>query len=130
MTVGLTRAGFDNDLRKMQLHETSFGFLLMSRGVYLIENKRDFGTVRTGNLFVEYRQPSGASGIATTTAHHWAFEYDDDCWIVVPTERLKRYCRAAYRHKALRKAGGDYNRYQGVLLPIRWLIPPYLEGTL
>lgn len=128
MSETLTRAGFDLDLRQMQAHEASLAMVLMARGTVTIEHKRDFGTVRTGNLFVEYRQPSGPSGIATTTADMWAFEYDENTWLLVPTDRLRRWCRLAYRQKR-RTRGGDYQRQRGVLLPIRWLVPPYVKDA-
>jgi len=126
MTEGNTRAGFDLDLRQFQQRETALAMVLMSRGVNTIEHKRDCGTVRTGNLFVEYRQPSGPSGIATTTADQWAFEYDENCWLLVPTDRLRALCRVAYQRGKV-TTGGDRNRYHGVLLPIKWLVPPYLD---
>jgi hypothetical protein len=128
MTEGNTRAGFDLDLRKFQMNEAALGMVLMSRGTNTIEHKRDCGTIRTGNLFVEYRQPSGPSGIAATTADSWAFEYDDNSWLIIPRERLMRLCRIAYK-QGRTAHGGDGNRYHGVLLPIRWLIPPYLKET-
>lgn len=127
MSETLTRAGFDLDLRQMQAHEASLAMVLMARGTVTIEHKRDFGTVRTGNLFVEYAQTSGPSGIATTEAHTWAFEYDEGHWLLVPTTRLRQLCRVAYREKR-RARGGDYNRQHGVLLPVRWLVPPYVRG--
>lgn len=125
MTEGRTRAGFDLDLRQFQLCERDLGFALMSRGTNTIEHKRDCGTVGTGNLFVEYAQPSGPSGIAATTADSWAFEYDENCWLIIPRARLTRLCRVAYKQGRTAK-GGDGNRYRGVLLPIRWLVPPYV----
>jgi len=129
MTKGKnTRAGFDIDLRQFQQNEANLAMVLMSRGTCLIEHKRDMGTIRTGNLFVEYEQPSGPSGIAATTADQWAFEYDENCWLLVPTTRLKALCRVAYRAGRL-KPGGDGNRYHGVLLPAQWLVPPYLHGV-
>lgn len=129
MTAGKnTRAGFDIDLRQFQQRETALAMVLMAKGTNTIEHKRDCGTVRTGNVFVEYRQPTGPSGIAATTADQWAFEYDENCWLLIPTERLKALCRIAYKQGRVVK-GGDRNRYTGVLLPIRWLIPPYLTGV-
>ena len=126
MTTTLTRAGFDLDLRQFASREAALAMVLMSRGVNTIEHKRDCGTVRTGNLFVEYRQPSGPSGIATTTADMWAFEYDENTWLLVPTRRLLQLCRLAYRERR-RTRGGDYDRQRGVLLPVRWLVPPYVD---
>lgn len=126
MTEGrLTRAGFDIDLRKYEAREGTCAKVLLSRGTHLIEHKRDEGCVKTGNLFIEYCQPSGPSGIATTQSHHWAFEFDDNCWILIPTERLKSLSRAAYS-QGRRRNGGDFHNYTGVLLPVRWLVPPYI----
>lgn len=123
-----TRAGFDIDLREFTAFETDLIRVFISRGTNLIEHKRDMGTVRTGNVFIEYEQPSGPSGIATTDADMWAIEYDEHCWVIVPTERLKVICRLAWRQG--RKAdGGDYKRYKGLLVPIKWLFPPYVEGV-
>lgn len=126
MTSGNTRAGFDLDLRKFQEREAALAMTLMSRGTSTIEHKRDCGTVRTGNLFVEYEQPSGPSGIAISTADTWAFEYDENHWLLVPRNHLLRVCRLAYKQNRT-APGGDHNKYKGVLLPIRWLIPPYAE---
>lgn len=127
MTEVLTRAGFDIDLRKFQQREAALAMVLLSRGTQLIEHKRDCGTVRTGNLFIEYAQASGPSGIATTQADTWALEYDENTWLLVPTRRLLQLCRLAYRERR-RTRGGDYDRQRGVLLPLRWLIPPYVRG--
>lgn len=131
MTAGKTRAGFDIDLRIFQQVEASLAMTLMSRGTYTVEVKADQGCAgrwtrpATGNLFVEYKQPSGRSGIATTTADTWAFEYDDNCWLLVPTQKLRTWCRIAYK-QGRHTPGGDDNKYHGVLLPIRWMVPPYL----
>ena len=129
MTAGQnTRAGFDIDLREFMAFEGDLLRILVARGVVHIEHKRDFLTIKTGNLFVEYKQPSGWSGIVTTTADMWAFEYDDNRWLLVPTDRLKRACKLAERQK--RKArGGDHDRYHGLLVPIKWLVPPYVSGV-
>jgi hypothetical protein len=132
MTAGKnTRAGFDIDLREYVAYEADLVRVLIDRGTNTIEHKRDFGTIRTGNLFVEYHQPSGPSGIARKggqLAEMWAFEYDDNCWILVPTERLKELCRIAWK-QGRTASGGDHNRYKGVLLPVRWLVPPYVEAV-
>ena len=126
MTAGKpTRAGFDIDLTMFQPDEASLAFVLLSRGVNTIEHKHDCQCVKTGNVFIEYHQPSGPSGIATSDATMWALEYDDNCWVLVPTDLLKDAARRAYRDKWRRKKGGDYNRFDGVLVPIKWLVPQY-----
>ena len=89
-----------------------------------VEVKSDAIARRTGNLFVEYRQRGRPSGIAVTEAEYWAFEYDQDCWLVVPTQRLLEITREVYRdYPERRRKGGDFNLYDGVLVPIRLLLP-------
>ena len=126
MTGVNTRAGFDIDLREFAAFEGDLIRVLISRGSCRIEHKRDCRAVTTGNLFVEYRQPSGKSGIASTESDMWAFEYDENMWLIVPRERLREACVVAFKQGRTTK-GGDGKRYHGVLVPIRWLIPPYLE---
>ena len=74
MTKGNTRAGFDTNLRMFQKWESALAMRLMPCGTNTIKHKRDFGTLRAGNLFVGYRQPSSPSSIATTTADAWTLE--------------------------------------------------------
>jgi len=127
MTSGsCTRAGFDIDLRFGQEREGAFGKLLASSGDS-VEIKSDQKCRRTGNLFVEYEQKGRPSGVSTTTASFWAFEFDDDCWVVVPTERLRLVARQAYRDESRRVLGGDFNRYRGVLVRIADLVRPRLR---
>lgn len=127
MTKGLSRAGFDIDLRDGVAREDVLAHVL---GKVTIEHKRDYKCQQTGNLFVEYRQHGRPSGISISTAEYWAFEYAETCWLIVPRERLKALVILA--HKQGRKArGGDFNEYQGVLLPIEWLTRPWkaLQGS-
>jgi hypothetical protein len=129
MTSGLTRAGFDHDLAVFaDRREGEFGSLLWSKDVYFVEQKTDVRCRETGNLFVEYEQPSGPSGLASSQgkkATHWVFEYDEGCFLIVPTPFLRRAAVRAYKDKKRRLVGGDYNRYKGVGVPIAWLLPPY-----
>lgn len=120
MATGYARAGFDIDLRHGQSREDAFARVL---GEARVEIKSDAIARRTGNLFVEYRQKGRPSGIAVTEADYWAFEYDDDCWLVVPTDRLLEVARDIYANRPdLRRSGGDFNRYDGVLVPIHRLL--------
>lgn len=127
MTAGYTRRGFDLDLEQFAAEEAALAFKLLSSGVRFIEHKRDCIATRTGNLFVEYSQPSGPSGIATTTSDSWAFEYDEQRWIIVPTHILRTAARLAYLG-GKRVPGGDGNNFDGVLVPVRWLVPPYPQA--
>lgn len=119
MTEGLARAGFDIDLRDGRAAEDALVHVFLQCKV---EVKRDERAATSGNLFVEYRQKGRRSGIATTTADWWAFVVEGR-WHLVPTWQLIRLCRRAYKDGRHTK-GGDYNLYEGVLLPIIWLTDP------
>lgn len=120
MTNGPARAGFDLDLRHGQLREGALAEILSLRYGDRIEVKSDGRCRRTGRLFVEYEQKGRPSGIATTDAEWWAFEYYDDCWLVIPTIVLRRLARRALR-AGLTALGGDDNLYRGALVPLDWL---------
>lgn len=121
MSEGLAREGFDIDLRHGEAREDAFVHVFLKARV---EHKSDDKCRKTGNLFVEFRQKGRPSGIQTTTADWWAFEYDRDCWLIVPTERLKAVARQAYKEGRIAR-GGDYNNYEGILVPIEWLVCPW-----
>ena len=87
-----------------------------------IECKSDRLAIETGNVFIEYAQYGRPSGIAITTADYWAIEYDKNCWIFLPTLVLKTIARRAYRYKWRRRPGGDNDKFDGVVVPIQWLV--------
>ena len=120
MTKGLSGAGFDVDLLDAQTREGILAAILGEKG-HRVEVKSDKLCQRTGNLFIEFSQHGRPSGIAISEAEWWAFEYENDCWLIVPAERLKQVAREAYR-QGRRTKGGDYDNYEGVLLPISWLV--------
>jgi hypothetical protein len=124
MTEGIARSGFDIDLRDGKAAEKSLAHMLFNSAAgHLIEVKSDELCRKTGNLFIEFKQKGRPSGIATTEAHYWAFQYDKNCWLIVPTERLKGQARNAYAQGLITR-GGDFDQYEGVLLPIEWLVKP------
>lgn len=118
MASGLANEGFDIDLAKAGLREDAFANVLFKATV---EHKSDKRARETGNVFIEFKQKGRDSGIAVTTAQFWAIEFDDDCWIVIPTERLKRIARKAYRANRSR-FGGDFDQYEGVVVPLTELL--------
>lgn len=118
MAAGIARQGFDIDLRHGQAREEALVHTLLESRV---EAKSDGKCRMSGNLFIEYRYRGQPSGIATTTAARWAFEYDDDAWLIIPTERLREAARRALREERT-VVGGDHNWSRGVLVPIRWLV--------
>lgn len=120
MAEGLAREGFDIDLRHGEAREDALVHVFLKARV---EHKCDGKAKKTGNLFVEYRQKGRPSGIAVTTAEWWAFEFDDATWLIVPTQKLKHLARRAYQEGRVTQ-GGDHNHYDGVLLPLDWLVRP------
>ena len=120
MARGLARPGFDLDLRDGQAREDALVHVLLRSRV---EVKSDRQCRRSGRLFIEYAWNGRPSGIATTTADRWAIEYDDDCWVIVPTWRLRELAREAFR-QGLTARGGDHDRSTGVLLPLTWMLRP------
>lgn len=119
MAEGLAREGFDIDLLEGKAREDAFAHLITRARV---EVKSDRIARRTGNVFVEYEQKSRPSGILTTTADWWTFEVNDECYLFVPTARVKAVARYVYDTYPERvKDGGDFNRYRGVLVPVDWL---------
>ena len=122
MTTGVARAGFDLDLLDGQLAEQELLGILRQMGGQQIEVKWDQKCRETGNLFVAFRQKVRPSGLATTTADMWAFKFDAGSWLMVPVDRLRAQAERAYKD-GRRKVGGDHNKYEGVLVPIAWLVP-------
>lgn len=120
MTIGIARQGFDIDLRHGEAREDALVHTLLGSRV---EAKSDGKCRLSGNLFIEYRHRGAPSGIATTTAERWAFEYDDNAWLIVPTERLREVARRALQEERV-VVGGDHNLSVGVLVPISWLVRP------
>jgi hypothetical protein len=117
MSDGIAREGFDMDLKHGEARETAFVKALTS---CYVEHKCDQKVRRTGNVFVELRQKGRPSGINTTNSDYYAIEYADDAWIVVRTSLLKALAR---RCPVTR--GGDFNQYEGALVPITYLIRPW-----
>lgn len=123
MSDGIARSGWDLDLAYGKDRERALWSILHAKAGEFIEVKSDGKAATTGNLFVEYKQRGRLSGLSTTTADWWAFEVGDT-WIIVPTTRLKAAARLAIDRKLIAK-GGDFNLYEGALVPITWLTNPW-----
>ena len=121
MTEGLSRSGFDIDLREGEDRESAFVKALREVG-YLVEHKSDHLARKTGKVFIEYRQKGRPSGINVTTAHFWAIEFDANAWVVIETDRLRWLARKAWQDPLNRKTGGDHNLYEGVTVPVAELV--------
>jgi len=101
-----------------------------------VEHKSDDKGNRTGNAFIEVRQKGRDSGISTTTAEWWAVGLEDR-WVVIRTSTLKEITKAVYRERIAAGlpgtvAGGDFNKFDGVLVPLSRLLDtdfPPSRGT-
>lgn len=123
MADGPARAGFDADLRYGKEREC---VLIQTLQLQTVEIKSDCAARRTGRVFIEYQQRGRPSGLATTEATHWAIEIYSDTWLIVAVTRLRTLAAHAYRFRdrlgnyVLRKDGGDWNEYKGVVIPVEW----------
>ncbi len=120
---------FDIDLLEGKAVEDAFAHVLCHATV---EVKSDRICIRgrnggTGRICIEYQQRATPgkddgrpSGIAVSKARWWAIEYDENCWIVMPRERVADLARRAWA-KALRADTGD-NGNRSVLVPIEWFV--------
>lgn len=117
MSRGLSNAGFDIDLKNALAREGALAHKLTAVGINTIEHKDDNKYFETGNVFIEFRQKGRPSGISTTTADMWAFEYYPNHWLLVPTDVVKKISREELIKKGS-VFGGDYNEYEGVLVPL------------
>lgn len=119
-----TRAKFDKDLRHGEAREDAFVNTVLRP---FVECKCDERTRDTGNHAVEFEQRRISddevvpSGIAVTKADRWACEFQDDCWLMLPTSLVKEAARRAIREGKTVWAG-DENRCHCALVPISWLV--------
>lgn len=116
MSQGLTRKGFDLDLRTGEAAENRLLDIIQS-GNGLVEVKSDKQAQRTGNIFVEVEYRGQPSGLSTTEAEFWAYEVDDDVFVLMRVDRLRKL--ASVRR---RLPGGDHDMSVGVLLPLTKLV--------
>lgn len=126
MADGLAREGWDADILYGKAQEDAFAHVLF-RSRY--ELKSDDKCRDTGYVFVEYEQKGRPSGIQTTESDWWVERFDVDCYVILPTERMKQLVRRAIREGRV-KMGGDHNRYKGALVPVTWLVGFPGDGTV
>lgn len=120
MAKGLSGLGFDHDLRLGNEYESDLAIVMKATGDK-VEVKADFLAAKTGNVFVEFSQPSGPSGLATTKADWWAFYIvGTHTWLLIQTFQLKKLCRKLLKLNGPVK-GGDYDGFAGVLVPMGML---------
>jgi len=107
-------SNFKFDLKLGQLAEDSISDLLSNKS---IEVKRDFRSLETGNVFIEYSSRGKASGISKTEADFYCIIISDERYIFVSTKELKEKCRK-YLGTNRDKRGGDEDTSKGILLPL------------
>lgn len=114
---------FDIDLREGQAREDAFVHVFLRSKV---EHKRDKKAARTGRVAIEIAQTLRTgetvdSGVMVTTAGYFAIEFAPECWIVLPTEYVRRLARLGAQQD--RKLWcGDGDNHLNVLIPIEWLV--------
>ena len=109
---------FKHDLEVGKIYEEKLANLLGKK----IEVKRDFGTQRTKNVFIEYWSRDKPSGISTTEADYYAIWIAEDRMILISTDKLKDLCRVYGKNEKRNVCGGDSDSSKGILLPISDLL--------
>lgn len=121
---------FDMDLREGKARENAFVHVLLRSRV---EHKRDKKAARTGNIAVEIAQLCSdgehrPSGVMVTNAEFWAVEFAPECWILLPTEYVRRLAKRGQqedRHRWI----GDGQNHLNVLVPIEWFVKLPQNGS-
>lgn len=93
-----------------------------------IEVKRDDKRpLETKHIFVEVEYKGDPSGITTTEAEYWAHSWRPGCFVLMPTDDLKKLVDRALR-TGKRVNGGDKLASQGALVPLDWILwEPFYE---
>lgn len=122
---------FDKDLREGQAREDAFVHVLLRSRV---EHKRDHKCVVTGNVAIEYEQRGRDgvvrnSGVGNSEAERYAIEFAPECWLIIPTERVKALARRAIRAGRERWIG-DGNNHHNALVPFGWFLEEPVEGEI
>lgn len=114
---------FDIDLRDGKAREDAFVHVMLRSRV---EHKRDKKAARTGNVAIEIAQVNRngetvEAGVMASTAEFFAVEFYPECWVVLPTEYVRKLARLGAqqdRHKWI----GDGGNHLNVLVPIQWFV--------
>jgi len=103
---------FDIDLRRGKVGEKYVARILNSLQKGTIEVKTDYGSNKTGNLYVEFEQKGRfdedwkPSGISTSEAEFWAFAFKDGA-IFVRTPHLRKICNQVVKDSPNTKYYGE-----------------------
>lgn len=117
---------FDFDVRRGKVGEDLVGTILESLVNASVEVKTDYGSVKTGNLYIEYEQARTPglwrpSGIATSEAEFWAFAFAGGA-IFTRGDTLRETCREVYKEGThnigFREGNENSSASRGVKLPV------------
>lgn len=127
MELPTTAAAFDLDIVDGQIGESAF-LNIATSGKH--EVKRDFKVSDTGNIAVEFSCNGKASGLGSTKSPYWVYwlsgqEYQDEVAVVITASRLEKIAMAF----GMPVYGGDGNRSQMRLVPVRKLLEPESKFT-
>lgn len=127
---------FDYDIRRGKVGEEYIGTILEAIQNGSVEVKTDYGSNRTGNLYVEFEQKPAQgewrpSGVATSEAEFWAFAFKDGA-IFIKKDALQDVCDSVLKESDTiikdgqefpervghREGNGRSNGTRGVKLPV------------
>ena len=130
---------FDFDVRRGKVGEDYVGNILGKIANGSVEVKTDYGSNRTGNLYIEFEQQlqNGKwipSGIASTEAEFWAFAFKNGA-VFIETKTLRALCESYIKSsKTVKRYGEEFaecvghraansksNGTRGVKLPVTML---------
>jgi hypothetical protein len=111
---------FDLQLEQALINERRLADIFSAKKIEKIELKSETWLwERTGNICIECQQNGQPSGINVTEADYWVHELlrdgDTLCYLMFPTERLKRLVHDCGRY---REGGGDGGRFSMFLISL------------
>lgn len=114
----MSRREFDLALRRGQDRERAL-FAILDADAATIEVK-DQSRSRT-HVFIEFEAYGKPSGIAVTTADHWAIEVRPRRFLILPTDDLRALHERALSERGV-SVGGDLMASRGSAVPKMWLV--------
>ena len=112
---------FRYDLKYGQKEEQFIHELLSTDGEIKLEVKSDRRAQITGNVYIEYESRGKPSGISTSEADYYALKFLSGTVLLVPLDKLKRFCKQL-PDKKKNKVGGDNNSSRGCLIKVHELM--------
>jgi len=127
---------FDYDIRRGKVGEEYVGTILEAIQNGSVEVKTDYGSNKTGNVFVEFEQKAAKgewkpSGIASSEAEFWAYAFKDGA-IFIKKDALQNLCKTVLEESPTiikdgeefpervghRQGNANSNSTRGVKLPV------------